>query len=163
MGRTLVLLAAFGGLLAYSGCRSTEGMGENLTRARFVLESAEDNGFGAVARMPISGVAIPLQPEAILSEYDYAKIELAELEFGAGLIFTLKPAAARAFYGITVANQGRRLVLLIDGLAMGARRIESPVATGVISIFLETTDENLEEIAAKLEKSNLEIQKQLSR
>lgn len=113
--------------------------------------------------MPISQVRIPIEGEAILSEFDYASIELAKLELGKCMQFILKPAAARQFYQLSVANQGKRLVLVVDGTALGVRRIDGPISDGRIYIFAETTDKNLEEIVKGLKESNFEIQKKLSR
>lgn len=150
-------------LLALTSCRTTRLETDELTRARFLLESASRDSYSALVAMPISRVQVPVEGEAILSEYDYESIELVELELGKALLFTLKPAAARAFYRITVANQGKRLVLLVDAEPVGARRIDGPIADGRIHIFLEATDAELRRLAANLKITNLEIQKKLSR
>lgn len=151
------------GLLLATGCGTLRPDGSEFLRARFVLESAARDGFAALATLPLSKVQIRLEGEAVLSEFDYHAIELAEVELGKCLVFTLKPTAARAFYQITVAKQGRRLVLLLNGEALGVRRLEAPIANGKIFVFLETGDERLEEIANQLRKTNFEIQKKLSK
>ena len=48
-------------------------------------------------------------------------------------------------------------------LPMGVRRIDAPIADGKLYVFVEATDEALAEIAEDLRKTNVEIQKKLSR
>ncbi|MDQ8205436.1 hypothetical protein [Pelagicoccus sp. SDUM812003] len=156
-------MGAFLLLSLLAGCQTGRIDPAELTRARFFLEKADGDAYSAIVTLPLSQVKIPVEGDAILSEFDYLAIDLAELELGNCLSFTLKPAAARAFYRISVANQGKRLVLVVDGQPIGARRIDGPVSDGRIYIFLEVPDETLEELAADLKKTNADIQKTLSR
>lgn len=135
----------------------------DLRKARFHFEDTSAGDYAVMVRLPISGVQIPVQGKAVLSEFDYHAIDLVELELGKSVMFTLKPTAARAFYQLTAGNQGKRLVLVIDGQPFGARRIDGPIADGRIVIFLETSDEELERIVEQLRETNIEIQKKLSR
>lgn len=151
------------GLLFLSGCQSTGMDAGDYVRARFVLEASVEGDFSAMVTLPLSQVRIPVKGDAILSEFDYRSIEIAEVALGKCLLFSLKGPAAREFYQISVANQGKRLVLAINGEAIGARRIDGPIADGRIFMFLEATDERLEEIASKLQETNFDIQKKLSR
>ncbi len=131
--------------------------------ARFALEHDGSDSYAASAVLPISGVRIPLESKAVVSEFDYLDVEAVTLELGRGLLFSLKPAAARDFYRITVGAQGRRLVLLFNGHPVGARRIDGPVADGKIYIFIEAADAQVDAFAAKIRETNLDIQKKLSR
>lgn len=151
------------GLLFLVGCRSTGMDASDYARARFLLEAAGENDFSAMVTLPVSNVRIPVQGDAILSEFDYRAIDIAEVALGKCLVFSLKGPAAREFYQISVANQGKRLVLAINGEAIAARKIDGPIADGRIFIFLEVTDDRLVEIANKLQETNFDIQKKLSR
>lgn len=131
--------------------------------ARFVLEHDGSDSYAASVVLPISGVRIPVESKAVVSEFDYLDIDAVTLELGRGLVFSLKPAAARDFYRISVTGQGKRLVLLFNGQAVGARRIDGPVADGKIYIFIEATDAEVDAFAAKIKETNLDIQKKLSR
>lgn len=146
--------------LLLSGCQSKVDTAA-FVRARFFLESKQSDGYAALVTLPISLVRVPIEGEAIVSEFDYAAVEVAEVEFGKCLVFLLKPAAARAFYQISVANQGKRLVLVINGEPLGARRIDGPISDGRIYVFLEATDSDLETLAGQLKETNRLIQKQL--
>ncbi|EDY81617.1 hypothetical protein VDG1235_1235 [Verrucomicrobiia bacterium DG1235] len=151
------------GLVLFAGCQSTGMDTAEYTRARFVIESTSKDGYSAVVTLPVSQVQVPVEGEAVLSEFDYHAIDLVEVELGKCLVFSLKPQAARAFYQLSVANQSKRLVLVIDGDPIGARRIDGPIADGRIFVFLETTDERLEDLAKQLKETNFDIQKKFSR
>jgi len=59
-------------------------------------------------------------------------------------------------------NLGRRLVLIIDGMPIGVRRIHRPVSDGVIYMFLEVPDARLGAIATNLKGTSIEIQQKLN-
>ncbi len=111
----------------------------------------------------MSRIEIPIESEAIVSEYDYLSIEVVDVDLGRCLAFTLKPAAAREFYQISVGNQGKRLVLVVNGEPLGVRKINGPIADGRIFVFLEVSDDRLMELAKKLKETNFDIQKKLKR
>ncbi|MDQ8179692.1 hypothetical protein [Pelagicoccus sp. SDUM812005] len=155
-----VLLSA---VLALLGCQSTGMDGVDFTRARFFLESGSNAGFSAALTLPVSRIQIPVEGQAIVSEYDYLSVDVVDVDLGRCLAFTLKPAAAREFYQISVGNQGKRLVLVINGEPLGVRKITGPIADGRIYVFLEVKDDRLMELARKLKDTNFEIQKKLKR
>lgn len=150
-------------LLAMVGCQTTGMDSAAYTRARFFLESVSSEGYGAAVALPVSGIQIPLQGQAIVSEYDYLAVDVVDVDLGRCLVFTLKPAAAREFYQISVGNQGKRLVLIVNGEPLGVRLIDGPIADGRIFVFLEVSDSNLMELARKLKETNFDIQKKLKR
>lgn len=155
-----LLLSAF---FVLAGCQTTGRDGADYTRARFFLESSSTDGFSAAVALPVSRVQIPINGDAIVSEFDYLAIDVVDVELGRCLAFSLKPAAARAFYQVSVGNQGRRLVLVIDGEPLGARSINGPIADGKIFVFLEVSNDRLMELANKLKETNFDIQKKLTR
>jgi hypothetical protein len=69
----------------------------------------------------------------------------------------LSPAAARDLYRLSVAAPGRRLVLTVDDLILGARRIDQPLADGAVLMFVEIADERLPALAARLTVSSRTI------
>ncbi|MBK1877174.1 hypothetical protein [Pelagicoccus mobilis] len=162
MKKGFYILAALLWGIVLAGCQSTGMDVGDYSRARFLLESRNENDFAAMVTLPLSQVKIPVQGQAVLSEFDYQSIDVAEVSLGKCLAFTLKGPAAREFYQISVANQGSRLVLAVDGDPVGARRIKGPISDGRIFIFLELPDEQLDELAKKLQETNFDIQKRLS-
>ena len=151
-----LVLASLGFL--FSSCSTTSGLrAEDRMLARFVVES--DNG--AVVSMPVSGARIQVNPKATLTEYDYLDVSVVELDLGLCLQFALSHQASRAFYQTSAINQGRRLVLLVNGRPLGLRRIDRPVSNGVIYVFVEVPDGELPELAKNLRDTSIEVQKKI--
>ena len=82
-----------------------------------------------------------------------------EVELGRCLMFKLTPAAARDLYRLSVQSQGRRLVLVVNGAPLGARRIERPFDDGTVLIFAEINDTELPALVGNMRKSSAELQR----
>jgi hypothetical protein len=78
-------------------------------------------------------------------------------------LLQVTPAAARDLYRLTGANQGKRLVLTLNDVALGARQIEAPLAEGSVMIFVEMTDAALSDLVRDLKRTSAEVQRQISR
>ena len=147
-----------------SGCSTTESAKNyNVSVARFVMENSDENGYAGIAEMPVSRVRIPVNSSAVLSEFDIVEVSVMEVELGKCLLFALTPQATRAFVKDSSLNRGKRLVLLVNGRPLGVRRIDTPIVDGRIFMFLETKDENLDEIAKDIKKTSLDAQKRLKK
>ena len=146
--------------LFLSACKTTSGGGDfEMMVARFVVET--DQG-GAVVAMPLSGARIQVNPKATLTEYDIVNVAVADLELGRCLQFTLTHQASRAIYQTSATNQGRRLVLLVNGKALGLRRMDGPISNGVVHMFVEIPDAGLPELAKNLRETCIEVQKKIN-
>lgn len=135
------LFLAIAAMACVAGCATQPARPAATAVARFFLETPR--GEGAQAKLPRSEVTIAIQPKPVITEFDLANVEIAEVELGRCLLFQLTPEGSRDLYRLTAANQGRRLVLVVDGGPLGARRIEQPFEGGVILIFVERPDEEL--------------------
>ncbi|MEM9161057.1 MAG: hypothetical protein AAGB46_18560 [Verrucomicrobiota bacterium] len=161
MAAWLMLLGAIFGLCA---CETTERIKDyRVSVARFVLEADEGNEYASIAEMPVSRVRIPVNGKAVLSEFDILDVQVAEVEFGKCLVFGLTQEAGRAFMRDSSLSRGKRLVLLLNGRPIGARRIQAPITDGRVYIFLETKDENLEEIARDIRGTSLDAQRRIKK
>lgn len=129
---------------------------------RFVFEELSNEGYANLAILPVSQVRIQVKNEASISEYDILDINSVETEYGKCLQFSLTAAAARAYYRESVSNQGRRLVLLVNGNAVGAKRVDGANETGSIYIFAEIADDELEDYVKKMRGTIVEIRKNLN-
>ena len=146
------------GLLFAAGCQSPPPPDYSPTLARFFLE----NPSGAVGmRLPQSGVQLAVAPKPVLTEFDFVDVAVAQVELGRCLMFQLTPAAARDLYRLSVPNQGRRLVLVVNGVPLGARRIDRPLDDGAVLVFAEVADEALLSLANNLRKTSAELQRTL--
>ena len=150
-------LAGLAAVLLIAGCESAAPRVESPAIARFFLESS--NGAGTTVTLPRSGVRVVVGPKPMLTEYDVLAVEVTRVELGRCLRFQLTPAAARDLLPLSEANVGRRLVLVLDGAPLGARRIERPLADGVVAIFVETPDDTLPLLAERLRITAADMQR----
>jgi hypothetical protein len=145
-------------LSAVAGCKS---IGEpkrdfTLTVARFFLETNDRSS--ASVELPVSGVRVSIGAKPVITEGDIVAVDLVQVDLGKCLLFHLTPSAARDLYRMSGANQGRRLVLLLNHVAIGARRIEAPLSEGRIFMFAEVAEADLPALATNLQKSTAELQ-----
>jgi hypothetical protein len=150
-----------GSVLLAAGCASRAPRDYAPAVARFFIESAA--GDGAAALLPVSGVRIPIAAKPVITEFDLVNVEIAQVELGECLMFQLTPAAARDLYRLTGSNQGRRLVLVVNGAALGARVIDGPLENGTIFTFVEVPDGELPELVARLKRTSAELQREAAR
>lgn len=150
-------------LLGLGGCKSTEKPKDYTpTLARFFLEAASDSDGTAVV-LPRSGVNVTVNSKPVITEGDIINAEVAQVELGKCLMFQLTPSATRDFYRLSGSHQGRRLVLVIDGNGVGARRIDGVITNGVVYVFAEMPDEELPILVQNLKKTSLALQKEIRR
>jgi hypothetical protein len=156
--RQLIATFSFLAVVLLGACASAGDPGERAgIMVRFHLESADGEGVPAV--LPRSGVALRLNPKPVITEADIAGADVAEVELGRCLLLTLTPAAGRDLYRLSVAHQGRRMALQLDGAFVGARRIDGPIGDARVFIFLELPDEALPGVVAELRKTAAAIRK----
>ena len=150
-------------LMAVTGCNSTPKMkDEDMVMARFLLEASEGDAFASVT-LPVSGVQITVNNKAMVTEFDFTGVQLAQADLGKFLVFNLTPDASRDVYRMTGNNQGKRLVLFIGGKPVGARMIERPFSTGSIAVFVAIPDDELPALVKKLNETSVELQRRIEK
>jgi preprotein translocase subunit SecD len=139
--------------LALAGCQNPPAATKSITseRARFHLESADESA--QLVTMPRSGVQLAIGSKPVFTEHDIVKVSIAHIEQGECLAFEFTPAAARDLRRLTSENPGRHLVLLLEGVAFGARLIEKPLDRGVLLVFVETPDAALPALVDSLNET----------
>ncbi len=153
----MMLVTAFG----FSGCQSKVSADYSPTHARLFLESTD--GRGPTKTLPKSGVMISIGTQAMITEGDIVNAEVAQVDLGRCLMLQLTPAATRDLYRLTGSNQGKRLVLTLNDVPVGARKIDAPFTEGTLFIFVEMTDAQLENLVRDLKRTSFEIQKDIQR
>jgi hypothetical protein len=158
MIRALVASLLVLGAVVLAGCRSTATPPPAYAPlvARFYLET-RPNEAGVPVTLPQSGVALNIAPKPVLVEYDIVNAEVAQVELGRCLLVQLSPAAARDLYRFSVSSVGRRLVLSLNDQVLGARRIESAMADGVVLVFVEMPDDQLPGIVERLKRTSADL------
>ena len=134
-----------------------------VTVARFYLEATNANEAGGVARLPISGVSITIQPAAYFTEYDIEGCEVVTNELGKGLAFKLTTAASRDLFKMSVPNQGKRLVTRVNGRPIGARRIDGAFSQGYLVTYVEMPEGELEAMAKNIARSSKDLREELEK
>jgi hypothetical protein len=109
--------------------------------------------------LPQSDTGITIAVKPVFSEFDIVRVEIARVELGECLLFQLTPAAALDLNRLSHVHSGQRLVLLVNDRAMGARRINQPLNEGAITIFVETPDNALPALQAKLSATTVDLQR----
>ncbi|MEY2879967.1 MAG: hypothetical protein RLZZ15_2347 [Verrucomicrobiota bacterium] len=142
------------------GCRSAP-LNYVPATARFYLESSDAGARGVT--LPRSGVRLAIGAAPVLSEGDILNVEIAQVELGRCLMFQLTTSAARDLYRYSASNQGRRLVLLVDGAALGARRVEAPLNDGTLFVFVEIPDDQLPGLVERVKQTSADLQRALAK
>jgi hypothetical protein len=142
----LLVLTGMGG-----GCASPQaGRTETPSVARFYLEANPGAG-GTTVVLPVSGVRIVVEPTPVLIESDVAAAACARVDLGDCLALRFKAAASVDLLRLSTAARGRRLVLTIDGMPVGARRLDVALATGELLMFVELPPGDLPVLVRRLE------------
>ena len=130
------------------------------TLTRFFLEST-DTGTTTV-ELPVSGVRVAIGAKPVFTEGDVVDVDLMQVELGKCLMFQLTPAAARDLYRLSGSSQGRRLVLMLNQVPVGARRIDGPLAEGRVLIFAEVAEAELPTLVTNIKKTAAELQRAMA-
>ena len=161
--RSSLLLTVLAAVLAVAGCNSTtKKKNFDTTVARFLIEASEGDTFASVT-LPVSGVQITVNNRPAVTEMDFTGVQLAHADLGDFLVFALTTDAARDVYRLTGSNQGKRLVLFINGKPVGARMIDRAFNTGAISIFVAIPDNLLPDLVKNLNATSEDLQKQIEK
>ncbi len=151
------------GLLAAGGCASKSKKDYPVSVVRFLLEATNPQDAGAVARLPQSGVSISVEPKAYFTEYDIEACEVVNNELGKALAFKLTTAASRDLFKMSVPNQGKRIVSMLNGRPVGARRIDGAMSQGYIVTYFEVPESELEELAKNIARSSKDLREELEK
>jgi hypothetical protein len=157
-----VMLAALTGLAGCNTPTSKKKKDYEPAIARFFLEADERDAFATVT-LPVSGVKIAINNKPMLTEFDFTGVQIAQADLGPFLVFSLTGDAARDMYRVTTSNQGRRLVVFINGAPAGARMIDRPFNTGTIAIFVAIPEDVLPKLIKNLDDTSKDLQKQIEK
>ncbi|WP_052300387.1 hypothetical protein [Opitutus terrae] len=144
-------------LLLAAGCRTVSDEHRPAAIARFYLETDAPHGVPVV--LPRSGVQIVIGAKPVFTEYDLTHVEVAEVELGRCLRFQLTGEAARDLRRMMHVYPGRRLVLLLNGDPLGARRIDAALSDRAILVFVELPDEELPRWTEQLQRTTAQLRR----
>lgn len=156
---TLALLTTLAGCV--TGSRSKK-QDFDTVATRFVIE-ARHNEAAIPLTLPVSQVRIAVLRAPVITEFDLVGAEVIDTDMGKAVVFLLTAPAARDIYRFSVANQGRRLVATINGVALGARMIERPITEGALLSYLEVPEEELDELVRNINLTSADLQDQIAK
>jgi hypothetical protein len=144
--RLLAPLCAALTLLFVAGCNgggggftSSSSSSSNVrpVSAKIFLETNGDPE--SAAPLPVSKRRVPVTTNPVIAEGDILAVRVQETPpLGYRLIFQLRRSVADPdFYALTTKNQGRSLVLALDGQMVAVTRIAGPIANGQVAFYPE--------------------------
>lgn len=161
------LLALFAVTLcgfALLGCQSSRSSKKDypVSVVRFMIEAAPGE-MGLIVRLPVSGTQITLMPKTYFTEYDVERCEVVENTLGRGFMFQFTSEASRDLYRQTVGMQGRRIVTTLNGVAIGAMRMDRPISEGFIITNVELEPQGMEKLAEHITRTSVDGRKELKK
>ena len=162
--RFLILPVLCLGFFAAGGCMSKSKKKDYpVSVVRFLLEATKPQDAGAVATLPESGVKISVEPKAYFTEYDIDGCEVVDGELGKAFAFRLTPAAARDLLKVSVPNQGKRFVAVVNGQPIGARRIDGALTQGYLVTYVEVPADKLADLAKNITRTSKDLREELEK
>jgi len=93
----------------------------------------------SAAPLPVSKRRVPVTTNPVIAEGDILAVRVQETPpLGYRLIFQLRRGVADPdFYALTTKNQGRSLVLALDGQMVAVTKISGPITNGIVAFYPE--------------------------
>ena len=161
MLRSLIrLIPPFLFVLALAGCQSVKdefGLPEEDTA--YLEVYLEGNPMSSTVgtltmELPISGSAVQVFERPVMFTDDFRRAEVVEVRtYGKAIRLFTDTHGQYSLMRLSGDNIGYRLVFVINGQPMGARRIDGMLNDGVLYTFLEVADEDLLELVRKLNRT----------
>ena len=152
---SLILLTSLGLLVA---CKKDKL--ENLSVPRLMLEVRGVNygsPSGVTVTLPVSRTTVSIQGDPLVNEFDILNVEMVKVDMGVALLVQTVGQGARNLYRASVANMGSRIVFMVNGNAIGARRIDGAIQDGNFYTFVEVDDEELGQLVLNIKEAILEL------
>ena len=153
---SLILLTSLGLLVA---CKKEKL--ENVSVPRLMVEIRGDIFISPPAKtitLPVSRTKIGIQDVPVVSEYDILNVEMVKVDLGLALLVQTGAQGARDLYRASVSNMGSRIVFMVNGNAIGARRIDGAIQDGNFYTFVEVDDEELGQLVLDIKETIVELQ-----
>ena len=151
----LLLFFTFLGICLLCGCKKDQ-YPKDLVLPRLMVESRGVD-YGAMkcttVKLPISGTSINIQDQPLINEFDILNVEMVKVDLGVALLVQVSAQASRKLYRGSISNMGGRIVLMVNGNAIGARRIEGAIEDGNYYTFVEVDDEELGKLVFDIKAS----------
>ena len=149
-----------GTLLVFTGC-----INEDAHSTRFYVQSSSAGKVGVWAKqvtMPRSGLSYHTEPKPIITEVDVTNVQVVRVDSGElALLFSLNEYGTRVLYRRSVTDNGRRLILVVNGEPIGVRQFDGAISDGQLYTFTELPDDELIALATSLHKNSSTVQNKI--
>lgn len=136
---------------------------EDVMLVRFFVEAPEE-GFSPAFTEPMtlsrSGLTYVVHRNPIIMERNITQVDLVRVQPGnrLALRFLLDREGRANLYRASVAKRDSRLLLTVNGVAIGMRVLEQTISDGVLYTFTEYSDEaDIEQLAQELQQNVLRV------
>lgn len=133
---------------------------------RFYVETSGTGQMGTwskVMTLPNSGMSFTVTTEPAILEVNVDEVELMRTENGQLFVaFHFDDVGSRELYRQSVSAMGRRIVLEVNGAAVGARQFDGALDDGILYMFMDLPDDELETFVLDLKKSVEAIKRRLN-
>ena len=153
---SLILLVSFSLLVA---CKKDKL--ENLSVPRLILETRDVNygaASGQTVTLPVSRTTVSIQGYPVVNEFDILNVEMVKVDMGVALLVQTGGQGARDLYRASVSNMGSRIVFMVNGNAIGARRIDGAIQDGNFYTFVEVDNEELAQLVLDIKETIVKLQ-----
>ena len=135
---------------------------ENLSVPRLMVETRGVNygtSTGETVMLPVSMTTINIEGDPVVNEFDIQNVEMVKVDMGVALLVQTRGQGLRDLYRASVSNMGNRIVFMVNGNAIGARRIDGAIQDGNFYTFVEVDDEELGQLVLDIKETIVELQK----
>lgn len=124
---------------------------------RFYVETSGKGNMGTwskVMTLKNSGLTFTVNSQPAILETSLDNVELMKTEDGQLFVaFYFDDVGSRELYRQSVAAMGRRIVLEVNGVPLGARQFDGALTSGVLFMFVDLPDSELGEFVLNLKES----------
>ncbi len=89
----------------------------------------------------------------VILDKEIEDIDLVRVDTGVCMLFHLSPSATMRLTHTTANNMGKRLILVVDGEAIGVRLIDEIIQNGQLFTFTELSMQEMGQIVVQLKQS----------
>tara|TARA_B100000989_G_scaffold190933_1_gene143826 strand:+ start:1806 stop:2195 length:390 start_codon:yes stop_codon:yes gene_type:complete len=113
---------------------------------------------GETVILPVSRSTVIIQGDPVVNEFNILNVEMVKVDMGVALLVQTGGQGARDLYRASVSNMGSRIVFMVNGNAIGARRIDGAIQDGNFYTFVEIDDEELGQLVLNIKQTIVELQ-----
>lgn len=129
---------------------------------RFFIEAPSAGKTGVWSQpmtMADSKLTYYVKPDPLITEANITNIQLVKVQSGQlAFLFHLDEFGTRALYRASVSENGRMLILVVNGEPIGARQLDGAISDGRLYTFTELPPDQMEKLYSDLVENTNSVQ-----